>query len=994
MKINYFMAILLCLINFIEAQAQSTIKGRVVDPTNAPVPGVSIRILGTTQGTSTDASGFFSIGYQPEATLRVSALGYETQEIPLTNQQEVTIRLISDNQALSEVVVTALGIKRERRQLTYSTQEVGGEEITKTREPSVLNALTGRVSGVQITGSSGQPGSSSRIVIRGTSSLTGNNEALIVLDGVPINNSQTGRSGDAPISGISRLSDIDPEIIESINVLKGSAASALYGSAAARGVLLITTKNGAAFKKPSFNFTSQFSFETPIFPEIQDVYAQGDRGVYQDGEEVKNSLVWGPRMDTLTIDGIPVRNVNPMKEFFQTGRTYTNSLNVQGGSDRSNYFLSYSYLDQEGTVPTSNYKRHTAFAKFNNKITDQLTANFQFNYVSSTSHRTAEGYGLESPLWTIYTAPFSWDPLPAVDENGNQRVFRYSRNNPYWALDNIYSDVRNNRFIPVATFTYEPFNWLTVTERLGADVYSEQNKYYESPSDVLGTVGRLRDINENFRQFNHDLIVEARKDFNEDFNGSLMLGNNVLSNYSQNYTIDGSGLIIDGFRNISNVENQVPSEAYYLTRKVGFYGQGNLEYKRMLNLSLTGRIDQSSVFDAANRTYNYGSASAGFIFTELLDIPRVDFGKVRVSYSRVGNDNVSAYATTTPYIDNRWNNLPGYLYSNRLGNPLLTNEDTDEFEVGLETRLFGGRLGLEASYFDRQHKNLLSTIELAQSTGYNTTNLNAGSMYNKGIEALLTATPVRNTNFSWDLTLNFTRIRNKITALYEGQDMLSNGQTYLFVGDPYGTFYNTGYERNEAGQILIDDSGLPAVNQSVLQKIGNMQPDWLGGLNNSFTYKNLNLSFFFDVRKGGDIMNSDERYGFFYGTPKSTEAREDRIIEGVNINTGEPNNVSVQAQDYYQRLNLIYEAAIQDGTYIKLRNVNLSYNFPQRWIDRTPFSSVTLTATGRNLWIYAPHFTGGDPEVNSFGTGNTSIGTFAYSVPTARSYNFSLSVTF
>ncbi|QNL50752.1 SusC/RagA family TonB-linked outer membrane protein [Olivibacter sp. SDN3] len=994
MKIKFFCPFLLCLLSIFGVNAQNVLKGVVADSANAPLPSASIRILGTTQGTSSDTEGQFSINYTPGSTLQVSALGYQTQEIPLNNQQTLTIQLAEDNQALSEVVVTALGIKRERRQLTYSTQEVGGEEILKTREPNVLNAMTGRVSGVQVTSSSGQPGSSSRIIVRGTSSLTGNNEALIVLDGVPINNSQTGESGDAPISGVSRLSDIDPEIIESINVLKGSAASALYGSAAARGVLLITTKNGGGFTRPAFNFTSQVSMETPIFPQLQSVYAQGDRGVYEDGETVKNSLIWGPRLDTLTVDGMPVRNVNPMQEFFQTGRTYTNSLGVQGGSDKSNYFLSYSYLDQEGTVPTTNYKRHSAFAKFNNNITDKLTANFQFNYVSSTSHRTAEGYGLESPLWTIYTAPFSWDPNPATDENGNQRVFRPSRNNPYWALDNIYSDVRNNRFIPVATFTYEPFNWLTVTERLGADIYSEQNKYYEAPSDALGTVGRLRDINTNFRQFNHDLIVEARKDFNEDFNASVMLGNNVLSNYTQNYMIDGSGLIIDGFQNISNVENQVPSEAYYLTRKVGFYGQGNLEYKRMLNLSLTGRIDQSSVFDAANRTYNYGSVSAGFIFTELLNIPRVDFGKVRISYSRVGNDNVAAYATTTPFIDNRWNNLPGYLYSDRLGNPLLTNEDTDEFEIGLETRFFGGRLGLEASYFDRQHKNLLSTIELAQSTGYNTTNLNAGSMYNKGVEALLTATPIRNASFSWDITLNFTRIRNKITALYEGQDMLSNGQTYLFVGDPYGTFYNTGYERNDAGQILIDDSGLPVVNQSVLQKIGNIQPDWLGGLNNSFTYKNFNFNFFFDVRKGGDVMNSDDRYGFFYGTPKVTENREDRIVEGVNINTGESNAVSVPAQDYYQRLNLIYEAAIQDGTYIKLRNVNLSYDFPQKWIDRTPFSKVTLTATGRNLWIHAPHFTGGDPEVNSFGTGNGSIGTFAYAVPASRSYNFSLAVTF
>ncbi|MFC6103301.1 SusC/RagA family TonB-linked outer membrane protein [Olivibacter domesticus] len=999
MRINYFILLLISLLSFFRVQSQTaTLRGKVIDAANSPVQGVSIRIKGISTGTSSNSEGAFTINTPSGATLVITALGYQSQEIPFTGQTQLTIQLEEDNQTLNEVVVTALGIKREKRQLTYSTQEVTGADIAKTKEPNVLNSLTGKVSGVQITSSSGQPGSSSRIVIRGTSSLSGNNEALIVVDGVPINNDQTGNNGNG--NGISRFSDIDPAIIESVNVLKGSAASALYGSSAARGVVIVTTKNGSKDQKPSINFTSQYAIDKAIYPEVQSLYAQGDRGIYWNGidNDQKTSLIWGPRLDTLRVNGNPVRNVNPMDAFFQTGKTYTNTISVQGGTDKSNYFMSYSYLDQEGTVPTTDYKRHAAFAKFSNKIFDKLTANFQFNYVSTTSHRTSEGYGLESPLWTIYTAPFSWDPSPATNEDGTQRVFRYSRNNPFWALENIYNDTRGNRFIPIATFTYNPADWLTITERLGADIYSEQSKYHEAPSDVLATPGILRDRNNNYRQFNHDFIAEARKQIGDDFEVSMLVGNNVFSTYDQRYQITGTGgFTVEDFNNISNTETQVSTEDYRRFRRVSFYAQPTVDYKKMLTLSFTGRMEQSSVFDKENRTYFYGSASGGFVFSELLKdkMPWLSFGKLRASYSKVGNDNVGAYATTTVYsiADNfPFNGIPGFLISGDLGNSNLKNETTTELEIGLETQFLNNRIGLEVNYFDRDHKDLLSYVTLANSTGYRNSYINAGSMYNKGIEALLNIAPVKKENFSWDLTFNFTKIKNRVTALYDDAESVQIGQTYAFKGQPYGTFFASGYSYNDAGQLLIDDTGLPVISES--KAIGNIQPDWLAGLNNSITYKNLNLSFFFDMRKGGDLMNSDDRYGFFYGTSKATENREDRVVEGVNINTGETNTVTVSGQDYYQRLSNIYESAIQDGTYVKLRNVSLTYNFPEKYIKRTPFKRASLTATGRNLWIYAPHFTGSDPEVSSYGTGNDALGLYGNSVPTSRSYNFTLSLTF
>ena len=973
---------------------QGLVRGKIITEDRQGVAGASIRVKNSSRGGTTGTDGSFSIAVQGKETLILSAVGYETKEVDVTSGQTLEVLLTKNVQTMEEVVVTALGIKREKRQLTYSTQEVKGDVLTATKEPNVLNAMTGRVSGVQITSSTGAPGSSSRIVIRGTSSLLGENQALIVLDGVPINNDETGNVG--PGAGTSRLADIDPSIIESINVLKGSAASALYGSRAARGVVMITTKTGGAFKKPQISFTSQVSFEKPILPELQNKYAQGENGVYFNGDTRKTSAVWGPRMDTLRVNGAPVYNRNPMEDFFQTGKTFTNTLNAAGGSDKSNYFFSYSYLSQEGTVPQTDFKRHTAFAKFNTKLSNKISNSFQFSYTSSLNNRVPEGYDLVSPLWTVYTAPFSYNPRPALDANGNQRVFRFSRNNPYWVLDNVQNDSRINRFIPVTTFTYNPTDWLSITERLGADIYAEQAKYFEAPSNTLVTPGTIRDRNNNFRQFNHDLIIEGRKNIGKIWNVSVLLGNNILSTYSQTTQIEGTGLTIANFNNVSNSSRQLSTESNSLQRKVGFYAQSNIEYKRLLNLSLTGRYDGSSVLSEEENFYPYGSASAGFIFSELLSAKAIDFGKLRVSYSSVGNDNIGPYSLNTPFFTA--GNFPfggqtGFLLSGNLGNSTLRNEKTNEVEVGLEMRFLKNRIGFEASYFNRKHLDLLtSNIPISSATGYNSTTLNAGDMTNKGFELLLTGMVARSNKFTWETVVNFTKIKNEVTRIYKDQPSLNIGQTFAFVGQPYGVIHNAGYRRNAEGRILIDANGLPIVGPN--QNIGNIQPDWLAGITNNIRYGGWGLSFFFDVKKGGDVLNSDDRYGFFYGTPKVTEEREPRIVPGISIVDNKENTRVVSAVSHYQRLNLIYESVVQDVSYVKLRNVSLSYTFPKSMLVKTPFETASLNATGRNLWIHAPNFTGADPEVSSYGSSNGSQGVYGYSVPTSRSYNFTLSVSF
>lgn len=982
------------------AMAQKEYTGKITDSVGNPVPGATINLKNSNTGTTSGPDGSFKIKGKENAAITVTAVGFKKMETSLGKSDNIDITLKNANQFLEEVVVTALGVKREKRNLTFSSQEVKGDELLRAKDPNVVNAIAGKVSGVQITNSSGTPGGSARIVIRGATSIFGNNEALIVLDGIPIDNSETGALASGP--GSNRLVDIDPSIIESVNVLKGAAATALYGSSGARGVVIITTKNGQGYKKPVVSLSSDLAFDEALYPDVQSKYAQGDRGVYYNGEDKKSSSSWGPLMDTLRVNGQPVQKRNQLKDFFKTGITTNNTISVGGSNPKSGYFLSYSYFDQQGTVPKNDFTRHTVFTKFNTKIGDKVSATVQFNYSNSARRTVPEGYILESPIWTIFAAPISWDPLPYLNPDGTQRVYRFSRNNPYWVLDNIFTKTDVNRFLPVATFIYSPLNWLTITERIGADIYTEQDKYYEALNSVANPNGVLVDRTSNFRQFNHDFIVDARKTFGN-FNVDLLLGNNILSSYGQSVQGRGVGLSVDNFYNLANAATQTYSESHSLSRKVGFYTQANIDYKRLLVLSLTGRYDGSSVLSKDKSFYPYGSAAASFVFSELLATPSsfLNFGKVRISYATVGNDNVGPYSLNTPFYAANVANIAfpfqgqnGFLLSSTLGNPNLKNELAKEFEVGLEARILNNKVGLEVSYFNKNISDgIIPGVSISAATGYTGTTVNSARLQTKGVEVLINATPVKTKNFSWDVVFNFTKLNNKVVSLYGDIKQLSIGFTQAIVGQPYGVIYGDRFARNDQGQLLIDAVGLP-YKDNTQGILGNVSPDWTAGITNTLSYRNWSFSFFFDMKQGGDIQNNVDGYGYFYGTPKATENRQPRVIEGISSVDNKPNTVTADAEDYFRRLNSVLEAVIQDGTYIKLRNVTLGYNFGSALMAKTPFKTASVVLTGRNLFIYRPHFTGSDPEASSFGSSNGSQGLYSYSTPTSRTINVGLKFTF
>lgn len=1011
MKTNvlHLLAVLTGLLLCAASHAQNrSITGTVTDEKKQPISYVTVMIKGTSKGTTTGKNGSFTLEAAPGTTLVLRAVGYTSREIPAGNETRFNITLTENASDLSEVVVTALGVKKEKRNLTFSSQEVKSEEIIRAKEPNILNTLTGKVSGVQITSSSGMPGSSARIVIRGITSISGENQALIVMDGVPINNDESGGTYNGG-AGTNRLADIDPSIIENINVLKGAAATALYGSAGARGVVLITTKKGAVNRKPEVNVSSGLSFENTIFPDRQYKYAQGVNGIYYDGETMKSSTSWGPAMDTLTVNGQKVKAHHPLKEFFQTGVTTNNTVAVSGGNASSNYYLSYSYFDQKGTIPKTSYTRHSLFAKYNTQILDNLSASFQLTYSSVKNNKMPEGYGLESPLWTIFTAPVSYDLKPYQNEDGTQRLYRYSRNNPYWVLNNIMNTTVVNRFLPVLTFVYAPTEWLSVTERMGADIYVDQLNYHVNVNDITYSTGLLQSKNQNFRQFNHDFIIQLKKTFGAT-NASLMLGNNVYSTHSDGHEALGLGLAKPGYYNMASASTVTYTEYSSLFRKVGFYAQAEVDYKRMLVLALSGRYDGSSVLSTDNMYYPYGSVAGGFIFSELFHNKLkkvINFGKIRGSYAAVGNDNVQPYATTTPYVQSiiygdassnltfPYNGQNGFLIDSKLGNAHLKNELQREYELGLEMKMLDNRIGLEASYFNRQMTDgIVEDISLANSTGYATTTINSARMETKGIEALLNLTPVRTKDFNWDVTVNFTKFKSMVKEIGAGLNQTSVGGIYAKVGEPWGALYGTKYARTTDGQLKINDAGLPYASGD-FDIVGNITPDWTGGINNQFRYKQFGLSVFIDTKQGGDILNSDDGYGLYYGTSKPTESRADRVVAGISDATGSVNKTSVTAQSYFQQISGITEAVIQDDSYIKLRNVSLSYNLNKNTLGKLPFKEASIVLTGRNLWIHkSSDFTGGDPEVNSWGNQNGGLGVYTFSAPTSRSYDCTIKITF
>ncbi|HKJ44327.1 MAG TPA: SusC/RagA family TonB-linked outer membrane protein [Balneolales bacterium] len=1030
--------------------AQSgSISGKVTDgKTGEVLPGANVFISQIQKGASTNPDGKYVIKNIPAGTytLTASYIGYQkyitTVDIG-TKEVVLNIKLQPDMLGLEEVVVTAFGIKRKERSLGYSVQNVKGADVDRSKESNVVNALEGKVAGVEINSSSGQPGASSRIVIRGNSSMLGNNQPLFVVDGIPISNAEdANQAGDALFVGSAsnRGLDLDPNTIASISVLKGASATALYGSRASNGVILITTKGAENAKQQQTKITlnSRVGWDNAIIDGYQTTYLQGQNGYYQNGMTgadayvqpgavsvggapitvSQTTLSWGPNknnVDPQVLQDLGVSQIktyDPRKQFYKTGVVTDNNFGISGGTNAGNYYLSMTNLNQNGIVPGTQLNRRSFLAKFNSQLTKKLNVETSATYTRTKNNWMAEGNGNRAYTYSLNAAPISFNMANYENADGSQNMYTSAFNNPYWLVNNNGYDSKVDRIIGNTKAQYEITPWMNLSERLGIDTYSDTRKGETNIGTRSYPDGSMYDQKLNRTEINSDLVLQINKDFTKDISFSALVGNNINTRSYGSQVQVGNGLNIPNFFNISNASSVTASEYASDVRLVSVYSQVTLGYKDYTYLTLTARNDWSSTLPKKNNSYFYPSASLGFVFTDALGIkdnPILSFGKLRLSVAQIGND-APVYSLTTNYIQANpgdgvrgnisypYEGVNGYLLSNVLGNPTLKPEITTSYEGGLDLRFFKGRARIDASYYNRTTKNQIFQVPVSPATGYVNKLANAGEIRNSGIELSLSGTPVQTRGFSWDVVANFSKNTTDVLSLADGVESIylagfTSPQIRIMPGkNGYGIIWGSRYQRNDQGQLLIDDSGYPILAAD-LGPIGNVQPDWLANFRTTFSYKNFTLSGLINVRQGGKILNMDKYYTIYYGTAAETANRGTEYVwPGVNENTGEANTTAITRDELYYRgfYTNSFENLVEDGGFVKLKELSLSYSLPRKLLEKTPFEGITITGTGRNLWINT-RFSYGDPEGNLLGSGNGQ-GFYHDVTPNTRSYSLSIRV--
>lgn len=997
------------------------------------IPGVSVILKGTVIGTTTDFEGKYSINVPSEHnTLVFSFVGMKMQQKVITSSI-LDVVMETESIGVDEVVVTALGISREKKSLGYSVSEVKAEELLGAKEVNIVSAMAGKVAGVQVSSSSGQAGSSARIVIRGNSSINYNNQPLFVIDGVPFENTESSiksnlRYGGGTNSGV----DIDPNNIESMTVLKGASASALYGSKAANGVVLITTKSGKKGMPLSISISHTLSVDKIIETPLQNTWAQGDNSrspdgsldfVFMDGDLQKSALSWGPK-----IDDVPGAKRYNRWDAFQKGITNETNISVRGGGENGSYFASYSNLDQSGTLEPIEFKRSNFLAKFSLDLSERLKISTSVNYVNTRAFRLMEGNDEASFMNSFLGSPQTWNMNPATDENGNQRVYRDNgRNNYMWLLDNSGNPSERNRFLNTFNVQYKILDNLTFIARVGQDYYSSKEEFYVNKGATGSHAsGTFNTYNRTFHNLNSDIMLNYDKQINQDLSIDAMLGMNIVTTDIEENGIDGKQFIVPSFYNSNNCMSQLPWTNLSEKRGVSYYTSLTASYKNFLFYTFTGRLDMSSTLPTDENKFFYSSNSLGLIFSELIDEESIlNFGKLRVSYAQVGND-APAYSTTTGkinpepydpyrgYVQFPLRGIGSFIESNLQGNMMLKPEMTSEFEVGLEAKFFNNRLGIDASYYNKVSTDQIVKAPVDNATGFDERMMNIGKMTNKGVELMLYATPIKTNDFSWDVTLNWSKNVNKVNRISENVKAIqlegfAGEGPYIVEGEPYGVIWGTKITRDEHGQKVVDvNTGRWLVDATKPGIVGDVNPDWIGGFRNTLSYKGLTLSAFLDIKVGGEVFNLDEHYLMYYGMSTLTEDRPESmqiVLEGPTgsfdqngelVLTGSANAMAVNYKDLYQdQLEDLTEEMVQKADYVKLREISLAYSLPSSILKRLKYiKGMNVSLTGRNLWMKTDDsFTGADPEGSLAGSGNGQ-GIINYMMPSTKTYTIGLKLTF
>ncbi len=1027
------------------------------------VPGVNIVLKGTTNGTVTDADGNFRITVPAGGGLLVfSFIGMTTQEVEIGDHGVIDVQLDTDVKQLGEVVVTALGISQNSKSLGYSVTKLNNEDVTQARTSSVLSSMQGKIAGVQISGSSGAPGSSNKVIIRGFTSLSGGNNPLYIIDGIPVNSAFSGTTGlnsAADFGG--RINDLNAEDVESLTVLKGAAATVLYGSRAASGVIIITTKKGkdaaARGKKAEITVASSVMFENILkLPDWQNQFGEGFFN--NTPQHLNENTSWGSPFDGQNhVWGRVVNNEqrvkpfvalpNNVKDFFETGRTYTNSVSMQGGNAQSSYYLSYANVNGDGIMPTSadSYKRNTLSVRGSTTLANRVTSSASLNYARTNTSFVPTGQATtvyNNLLQTPRDIPIR--ELADINNQFNDLEGYYSpyTTNPYYALKKFGSTAVIDRIYGNVELGYKATDWLGFTARIGSDVSTTTFEAWAPKNHITGpnapteSPGNYSVQNDYNREFNTDLLMNINKNVGTDFNISGLVGWNVNQRQTGSQFSQINDLVIPDFYNLTNTAN-TPTSTYKtsLRRLIGLYSQATITYRNYLYMSISARNDWSSTLPAAHRSFFYPSINMGLDLTSALKIDNraLSYAKLRGAVSQVGKD-AAPYQINSVYVQSTHTDgfinlnsplaqsIPAFQVGNTIGNPRLQPEISTEVELGLDVKFFNNRLGLDATVYQRNVKDNILTVPLAASSGYSFQVLNIAKLQNRGLELLLTGTPVLSPSFRWDVSINWSKNVSKIVDL--------GGPSQITVGGLGGTAMIARVGRpafevegavpwyDAQGHIVVNNGGLP-VNNPVQQVLGNTQYHWIGGITNKISYKGISLSATFDVRNGGIMYSRSATLVYFAGTTPATtynnrnpfvvpnsgvqvlDANNTGVVDEHGLPVTTPNTTPILNTDGQQQAywsaggNDLARAFMVSKSYVKLREVVLSYSLPKEMLSRTPFGRVDLSLIGRNLLLWLPKnnvFI--DPEQTTFGTDiGSEFGEFG-ATPTTRSYGFNVRLTF
>ena len=1033
-------------------QQNKKITGKVVDSAGIPIIGASVLVKEVGTGSVSDLDGNFSVEAAQGNTLMISYVGYRTIEMKVTSETFYKITLADDSQALGEVVVTAMGIKKERKSLGYSMQEVESDELMKIKTSNPISSLSGKVAGVNITQSSGAAGSGAQIILRGgTSGSEGkDNQPLFVVDGIIFDNSSSV-IGNSAFDGSmrsatttsNRVMDINPEDIESMSVLKGPAAAALYGSRAANGVILITTKKGKE-GVVEVNINSKFtSTWVRSLPKYQTEYTRGYMEDQYDSDKNYTGTVfndfaytsWGEKSSARTYDNIG--------DFFQTGNIFDESASVSGGTKNSKFYLSGSYYDQGGVVPETGYTKY-AF-RFNG---EQKVGLFTFNasaaYSDAHTDRTLTGAGLygssgTGALYGVYT----WSPFDDMSHYLNEDGSRYrmfgdrldpweEKDNPYWIVNKNRIYDNTSRFTGMFSIKADVTKWWFLSYKLGLDQYTQTASNRLAAGGVLKREwqeGMMSDNTMQFRYMSHDFMSNMSKRFG-DFDLNLLIGSTIDETKTDVTSMMAYNFSVPDFFSYANAttDNKQFSHSASTKRLVGLFGEFRASWKDMLYLTVSGRNDWTSTLPIEHRSYFYPSVSGSFVFTELLQSKNwlsddvLSFGKIRASWAKVGKD-TGVYETSTALwpVGTYLNGVIGVGNNWERGNPYLKPEMTKSTEFGIELSFFHNRLHFDYAYYTNDSYNQILSPRGPQSTGYIFCSINAGNVYNKGMELTISGTPIQTKDFTWDIGLNMAGNRGTLDGLPDGMDVMyvtdvqyAGAQAASFNGGDFMAIAGTEWNRDEAGNVILDKNGMPTYS-TTLSAVGNRESTFTGGLNNTLTWKGLTFNMLWEFRVGGDVINGTQyamdNAGVSQfsadirnkpltvtgvdadGNPVSNtwEANKTYIFNGVE--TSGYNIIQNYYQTYYPKETRNY---ITEVNSLRLRSISLSYDLPKRFLQRIGFlkrASISVAAT--NLLLFTNY--NGDPEVAAAGAGvggSSSVGFDYCGVPATSSMSFGLNLTF